>query len=68
MQSIGMIKAFFIVIIFFFAIIFGTNNASAQSDKVSERLQASKLETALANMTDKIKYLCLEVGPERRNR
>jgi hypothetical protein len=53
-----MIKTVFIVVMFsFIVIVVGTNNAYAHFDKSKER-QVSIEEV---NMTDKMKYLCLQI-------
>jgi hypothetical protein len=59
-----MLKAVFIVIMFFsfiLLIVVETNNAYAQSGKFKEREQENTLAAAAVNMTDKMKYFCLEI-------
>lgn len=55
-----MIKTIFLVVMFsFIVIVVGTNNAYAQFDKSREREQESTL--AAVNLTDKMKYRCLQI-------
>jgi hypothetical protein len=58
-----MIKTIFIVVMFFsfIVIVVGTNNAYTHSDKFREGEQESTLAAAIVNMTDEMKYLCLEM-------
>jgi glutamine synthetase type III len=54
-----MIKTVFITIIFtYIVIVVGTNNVYAQSDKSRERHENT---TLVANLTDKMKYLCIKI-------